>query len=600
MSPIGTSQELLDIIRARSLTSVFQPVVDLQTPNLFGYEALTRGPADSALHSPMALFDTAGRYGLMGALEFACREVACSRFTQLGGTGKLFLNVSPMSLIEPGYQQGMTTRILTELGLPAERLVIELSEQYPLEDYHLMRNATEHFRRMGFEIAIDDLGAGYAGLRAWSELRPDYVKVDRHFIEQIDTDPVKREFLRSILDIANELGCRVVAEGIETLEQLETVRAMGVHYGQGYFLGRPETVPAAPAIVCARLGAAPQRTPRSLRRSQQVGDIALSAPAIDEETPLNAVVDLFHVHRNLSSLPVLRDKIPIGLVRRDTILELFAARYSRELYGRRPARLFLDRDTLIMPAASTLEEVSQRLTAGGDQPLAQDFIISRDGEFFGIGKPSALLRKITEQQIRSARYANPLTQLPGNVPIHELLEELLEQREPFRVAYFDLDHFKPFNDRYGYTRGDEVILLLAQLLVTHLDVGSNFVGHVGGDDFVVVLREPDWEEGCRTVLQQFGHEIGQYYDREALTAGGIQALNRVGESQFFPLLSLSVGVVRPDPASCHSYHAVAALAMDAKQAAKRIPGSALFISRRRRSAQRESIGQRRHLLTSCV
>src|SRR5690606_20413911 len=116
----------------------------------------------------------------------------------------------------------------------------------------------------------------------------------------------------------------------------------------------------------------------------------------------------------------------------------------------------------------------------GDRPLSQDFIITRDGRFYGIGKTSTLLRRITEQQIRNARYANPLTLLPGNVPIHELLEELLARDEPFHVAYCDLDHFKPYNDCYGYSRGDEVIVYLAQIIQGEVDAQLDFVGHIGG------------------------------------------------------------------------------------------------------------------------
>lgn len=580
MASVGTAQEVLSIIHGSKLSAVFQPIVDLRGSSLFGYEALTRGPADSCLHSPIALFESAARYGLMSALEFACRELACRRFTQLNGTGKLFLNVSPMSLVEPGYQRGMTHRILEQLGIPADRIIIELSEQYPLGDYTLMRNATTHFRQMGFQIAMDDLGSGYAGLRAWSELRPDYVKVDRHFIEQVDQEPVKREFLRSIMEIASELGCLVVAEGIETAEQLATVRALGVHFGQGYFLGRPEATPALSTDVLHQLEQAPRQR-RLARRSVTIGDLAVPAPSIDERTPLEHVLELLRTHRKLQSLPVLNGQQPVGLIRRAAILELFAGRYSHELYSRKPAGQFMDQSALVVAHSATLEEVSRHLTANGEEPLSQDFIVTRDSEFFGVARTSELLRRITEQQMRNARYANPLTQLPGNVPLHEQLDELLQREEPFTIAWLDLDHFKPYNDHYGYSRGDQVILLVARLIEEHLSGETEFVAHVGGDDFVVVTREPDWRPRMEQLLTRFDIEIPHCYDPDAVAQGGLPGLSRTGEEQFFPLLSLSIGVVQPDPSRCHSHHQVAALAGDAKREAKRIAGSSLFVSRRR-------------------
>jgi diguanylate cyclase (GGDEF)-like protein len=582
MSPIGSASEILTIISDQQLNTVFQPIVDLRNVSLFGYEALTRGPADSALHSPINLFESAGRHGLMSALEYACRELACSRFVRYGAEGKLFLNVSPMSLLEPEYQRGMTHRILDRIGLPAERIVIELSEQYPLDDYVLMRDATDHFRAHGFQIAIDDLGAGYAGLRAWSELRPDYVKVDRHFIERVDADPVKREFLRSILEIAKELDCQVVAEGIETVEQLMTVQSLGIPFGQGYFIGRPEQVPAAAGRVLGHLSklAAPQ--PRRHSRTERVGDLAINTPVIEPWCSLDDAVELLRDNRQLSCLPVVESGRPLGLLTRQELLELYAARFTRELHGKKSVRQFLSGEALIVAESCSLEEVSRLLTADGDRPLSQDFIITRNGQFYGIGRTSTLLRRITEQQIRNARYANPLTMLPGSVPIHEMLEELLQRAEPFHVAYCDLDAFKPFNDYYGYSRGDEVILFLAQLLQDEMDPEHDFVGHIGGDDFMLVLRSGDWQSRCEAVLQRFEAGIRRFYSDEELREGGLRARSRNGEECFFPLITLSIGVAHPDSTHCFSYHDVAALATDAKREAKRLVGNTLFVSRRRR------------------
>lgn len=582
MSPIGSAAELQEIIRSNQLSSVFQPILDLRNASLFGYEALTRGPVNSLLHSPLNLFETASRHGLMAPLEFSCREVACTRFVQFGAEGKLFLNVSPMSLVEKDYQEEMAERTLRELGLPAERIVIELSEQYPLDDYELMRRATDHFRNLGFQIAIDDLGAGYAGLRAWSELRPDYVKVDRHFIEQINEDPVKREFLRSIMEIAKEMNCKVVAEGIETADQLITVQSLGVHFGQGYFLGRPETIPVAAGVVLDKLAqvALPLRQPS--RRSQSIAAMALNVPTIEPATPLDEVIDILHDNRQLSCLPVVEEGVPLGMVQRQELLELYTARYSRELHGKKPVRMFMDRRAVIVNDNSSLEEVSRLLTADGDQALSQDFIITREQRFFGIGKTSTLLRRITEQQMRNARYANPLTLLPGNVPIHETLDELLARGESFHAAYCDIDHFKPYNDHYGYSRGDEVIMRLAQILQSVVDPELDFVGHIGGDDFMLIFRSQDWEARAGRILELFAQSLRPLYSASAFAEGGIHACDRSGETRFFPLLTLSIGAVHPDPALCPSHHDVAALAVDAKQQAKQKAGNNLFISRRRR------------------
>ncbi len=231
--------ELDYILKYRVLQTLYQPVLDSGSGRVFGYEALVRGPSNSPLHAPLPLIGAASKAGRLFELDLVCRELAIRRFRELDLPGRLFLNVSPLSLMESTFRPGETLRLLHEVGLSPRQVVIELTEQQPLEDYDILKSAVDHYTEAGFEIAIDDLGAGYAGLRLWSELRPAYVKIDHHFIENISTDAVKREFVRSIREMAARLGCKVVAEGIESEDDYETVQALGVKLHQGYHLGRP-------------------------------------------------------------------------------------------------------------------------------------------------------------------------------------------------------------------------------------------------------------------------------------------------------------------------------------------------------------------------
>ena len=231
--------ELDYILKYRVLQTLYQPVLDSHDGRVFGYEALVRGPSNSPLHAPLPLIRAATQAGRLFELDLVCRELAIRRFQTLGLPGRLFLNVSPLSIMEPTFRPGETLRLLHEVGLSPRRVVIELTEQQPLEDYGVLKSAVAHYTEAGFEIAIDDLGAGYAGLRLWSELRPAYVKIDHHFIESISTDAVKREFVRSIREMATRLGCKVVAEGIESEDDYLTVQGLGVRLHQGYHLGRP-------------------------------------------------------------------------------------------------------------------------------------------------------------------------------------------------------------------------------------------------------------------------------------------------------------------------------------------------------------------------
>lgn len=249
------ARELQRLIAQRQLQILFQPIQDTRRQRPLGHEALVRGPADSPLHSANALFETARKNNILAELEYLCRELAIRDFVRHGLRGKLFLNVSPLSLTDPQRPQGETLRLLRREGLSPSRVVIELSEQDPTTDMDLLARATRHYAGMGFEIAIDDLGAGYSGLRLWSEVRPSYVKIDRHFVANVHHDRIKREFVRFIRDMARRLGCRVIAEGIEQAGERAVLEELGIHALQGFLLGRP-----IPGPHCATDTPSAQRT----------------------------------------------------------------------------------------------------------------------------------------------------------------------------------------------------------------------------------------------------------------------------------------------------------------------------------------------------
>ncbi len=259
--------ELARILEQQLLYPHFQPIINLQTGGLLGYEALIRGPEGSLLHRPIALFGAALRQGRQLELERLCRLRSLEVFADMASDAILFLNVSAAWLASPEHQPGFTVDLLRQLGIPMEQVVIELSEQHPFDATGLTRRAVEHYRSMGFRIAIDDLGTGYSDLKLWSELQPEYVKIDQHFIRDLDRDPIKREFVRSIGQIGRALGCQVLAEGIEQLAELRTLQALDIPCGQGYLLGYPEVSPAPALAPCQVRPALYRRSGQTFRRA---------------------------------------------------------------------------------------------------------------------------------------------------------------------------------------------------------------------------------------------------------------------------------------------------------------------------------------------
>jgi diguanylate cyclase (GGDEF)-like protein len=569
---------LSSILTHGELHSLFQPIVSLSDRRILGYEALTRGPSNSALHSPLSLFAVARQAGRLSELELACRESACRRFSQQKLEGKLFLNISPESLLEASHPPGRTLQLLQRYGIPPSSVVIELTEQTPTDDFGLLYNALYHYRDMGFSIALDDLGAGYSSLRLWSELRPDYVKIDRHFIDGIHQDAVKREFVGSMLQMAKASRALVIAEGIELQEELAVLIDMGVELVQGYLLCRPQEFPPRDARALL-----PKIDPAAATLVEETSDLSAllnEQPAVVQSTPTATVLEAFRKQANLNSLAVLDEQHqPIGIVHRHSLSDVLLKPFATELYARKPISRLMSDDFLAVELSQSLQQVSRLITSRARQRIEEDFIIMQNGAYLGLGRVIDVLKLITEVKIQQARYANPLTLLPGNVPIQQCLTRLLQQGRESMICYVDIDSFKPFNDIYGYGRGDEVLLCLAQCLNDRIDQSRDFVGHIGGDDFLMVLGSDDWRKRLNMLLEDFQNQCRRFYRAEHLEAGCFVALNRQGNRQEFPLLSLSIGVVHLHPEVCTTLDAsqLAELASQAKHHAKEVIGASVHV-----------------------
>lgn len=580
------------IVLERLLTPVFQPIVDIRMRALLGYEALIRGPQDSELHFPDALFSAAKAAGIERELEHACREISLREFARLRLSGRLFLNVTPGCLLDPVMLNGQTQSLLQTLGLPANRIVLELTENQQITHIPGIQEALQHYRGRGFQIAIDDLGEGFANLRMWSDLRPEFVKIDKHFIAGIADDRIKYHFVRAMQDLAEICNASLVAEGIERAEDFDCLRDMGIACGQGYLIARPaaEPVRQLPRHILQALDNRRVAVSPMADGSGRVPTARSMLKAIDP-LPVNASNDLaiarFEADPELDVLPVVNGSLPVGLINRHSLIDRFARPFRKELFGRKSCDLFMEHAPLIVDQHATIQELALMLALAPKHYLFDGFIVTGEGRYLGVGSSHKLMATITEMQISAARYANPLTQLPGNVPINEHVDRMLAGDCAFVVAYLDIDSFKPFNDTFGYRRGDDVIQSLGELICNAVDRRRDFVGHIGGDDFFVVFQSEDWEMRCWSLVTDFAERMQSLCGLDEKQQGGYMAENRRGELGLQALPTLSIGAVRVQPGQFDSHREVAAAASVAKKQAKkgarhgeRLIGGRVFVERR--------------------
>jgi EAL domain-containing protein (putative c-di-GMP-specific phosphodiesterase class I)/CheY-like chemotaxis protein len=228
-------EQFKDVLVHRQIETLYQPIVDLSTGAVFAHEALSRGPADSPFENPEVLFDYALKSDQVWRLEEICMKFSAERFVGKR-PGMLFVNVET-ELIHELKSRGH--EVLQPLLAIQSGVVLEITERAAIRDYDLFRESVRVLRELGFRIAIDDAGSGYASLQSIAELRPQYLKISNYLVTGLHKDSIKRDVVEMLVRLAERIDAETVAEGLETEEEKAEVQRLGVTYGQGYLLGRP-------------------------------------------------------------------------------------------------------------------------------------------------------------------------------------------------------------------------------------------------------------------------------------------------------------------------------------------------------------------------
>lgn len=564
------------------LHGVFQPIVAVAKGEIIAHEGLIRGPTN--YHLPTELFAAALDQGCSDELEYRASEVILQSFAAASASGLLFVNFSAQAVMHLGSKRGCQylLQVLGGCEVPARKLVIEITEHERVVDHAAMIEAADRLRGIGVGIALDDFGDGGSSLRLWAEIEPEYVKIDRYFCHDIHKNGRKVQTVKAMLRLAENFGSRIVAEGIEQHADLRVVRDLGVDYVQGYALGYPAPQPtqAIPTAARAVLDAVDIAVFPQLRRayspSLTAARLVNPAPPVSKSMNNQKLLEIFQADADLPAVAVLSNGLPVGIVNRRRFLERYTLPYFPEVYGRKSCTALMESNPLLIEISQPLEELIHVLTADDQRYLNDGFVLVDAGKYVGIGTAEQLVRSVTELRIEAARHANPLTFLPGNIPTSEHVRRLLLGGTHFCASYCDLNHFKAFNDRFGYWQGDKMIRLLASVITHECDPERDFAGHVGGDDFMVLLQSEDWQTRCARMIETFNAAAPALYDPLTRERGYIESEDRQGNPCRFPLTTLSIGALQVAPADFTSPEDVASAAAAAKHQAKR-SNAGLFV-----------------------
>ncbi len=531
----------------------FQPIARSSDGRAYGYEALLRGYKEAGFHGIASVFDCAYIDGVLLELDEGLRAKAFADFVDRAPEGtKLFYNIDNRFFRSTDRAMGAMARQAERLGLPASRIVLEISERHELEGDIGFERAISQCRAAGFRIAIDDFGSGFAGLKLLHISEPDIIKIDRHFIAGSGDEPRKAAFLEKIVGMAHLMGVPVVAEGVEIESELGVCVEAGCDMIQGFLLARPERSqdgfkPAFPVLALTKAEARRGRAKAASiaqSRVRHVEPVRASCAFIE-------VLDRFRKEPGLDILPVVDDSDePVGVYLerdfRQYVYSPFGIAILGHLGAGTGAATFLRK----APIASSTFDLARVLEVFGSMPASGGVVLTRDSRYAGLLPAAELLSLIAERELSEARDQNPLTRLPGNLRVAEVIAERMADTARGRAfTYFDFDDFKPFNDRYGFRLGDRVIQLFADILRSIFTRSNAFVGHLGGDDFFAFSYADSVELALAPVSEaskRFRHEAASFYSAEDRNRGWILGRDRSGEERKMPLIGVSAAVAFMD------------------------------------------------------
>ena len=578
--------EFKEILSQRKLHSVYQPVVSIRSAAVLGWEALIRGPENSYFQKPDTIFSFAEAEGLLFSLEKICRESAFNNLGEIGPGQKIFVNVHPNTINDPAFTQGETMRIIQNLRIKPANVVFEITERHHIKDFISFNRTLMHYRDQGFLVAVDDVGSGFSTLQSIAEIRPDYIKIDMSLVRGIHKDGVKTALVETFVTFAEKIGCEIIAEGIEEEAELAQLANIGVHYGQGYFFGRPiypKQIIQEEAYL-KTLHFVNKGRHHIVKHAFPIGDIVDEAVRIGEQAPVRDVKTLFDENTALSGIVVVENNRPCGLVMRQHLDRHLGRKYGVALYYEKPISKIMDKTPLMVDHTTPIELVSQVAMNRSKMALYDNIVVTRNGFLQGIVSVQTLLDTMTRIRLELAKGANPLTGLPGNITIEQEHYRCAKSDKPFSIIFIDLDNFKSYNDKYGFEKGDSMLLYTANLLKDGLkEYGDDdaFLGHIGGDDFIIFTTEDAVDSLCCFLIEHFDAGIKNLYNPEDREAGGIKAHDRSGQERWFPFISVSLAVLDCTAQTGKDMKEISGKVAQLKQYAKSKPGSVYVRDRRK-------------------
>lgn len=542
-------KELDYIIEKSQIKSVFQPIISLVDGQILGHEALSRITSKTIISNTEELFNLAGEYNRLWDLELLCRVKSLeAAYIQMQPPydKKLFVNVNPRVMHDVKFRDGFTIEYLNKYNIIPENIIFEITERQAIQDMESFQGVVEHYKKQHYKIAIDDAGAGYSGLNLISDIHPHYLKLDMKLIRNIDKDGLKYLLVKSLIDFSKITNIGLIAEGIETREELKALINLGVKYGQGYFIQKPdEAIKEIDTQIIQLISELNQRKNNNIGvklTDLYIENITKKTRITLPSTKVEQVFDDFKENPDVYGMCIVQGDKVLGIITRENLILKVSGRYGFSLYQRKEITAIMDQDYLEVDYHTPINTVSYLAMERENNKIYDMIVVTRDGKYFGTVTVKDLLQKTTEIDVANAKNLNPLSGLPGNVMIEQEITQCITLKSEYSIFYIDIDNFKAYNDVYGIENGDKIIKILANIILKYKN-DNIFVGHVGGDDFIMILDHYDYAAITDCIIHDFEKDARMIYSEADRERGFIITANRHGQTEEFSLASLTISVV---------------------------------------------------------
>jgi len=531
------------IIKREAVKPVYQPIVSLTDGEIFGYEALSRICANGLNMTVENMFKAAEKSNRVWELESLCRAKALKGAMGMDSGKKLFLNVNPNIMHDEGFKNGFTKSRIEKYGLNFDNVIFEITERVAISDNSAFLSSIDHYKRQNYKIAIDDVGAGYSGLSVISQVKPDFIKLDMSLIRDIDKDETKQLLCKALVDFGLSADIKIIAEGVETEGELETLIKLDVGYCQGYFICVPgedfnEIAPEKLEIIekCT--------TKKYLERTKSsiypiIGYLSKNGMCFSPDETAESVYEAMKLNPVASEFTVVKDEVAVGFMTKTRLNEILGGRYGFTLFSKKQLGELMNTDFLRVNYNMPVNQVSALAMQRPCEQLYDPIVVEKGKVYSGTVTVKDLLESCMKADLEVATHSNPLTGLPGNLMIEKEIVHRVFGNEPYCITYYDIDNFKAYNDAYGFQNGDLMLALISDILKS-CALKDEFIGHIGGDDFIVICDYHEGDNYCRAVIDNFSSQVESLYRDEDLENGFIVSKNRNGVTESFPIATLSV------------------------------------------------------------